>query len=266
VMDNLYSLLESIGEEKARYCEFVVGPEKNTLPKSDFLGLVINMHNTITCRINGGHAEKLPNDHYNLVFLPAGSCSLTTKLEYSLFVFEFSLSYLTKQGAYFKTLIPFLEKVRRNEVSFLFNHHPKISLLMKENIHEIKNLPSTGIMQRRYQQLKYFELLMVSLNIQTEYDISSKIKKAKEYILKNIQYSFTVEFLADMVGLKRQKLQYYFKKAYGTTVWGFVLTERMKLANTYLQDSDMTLKRNTGTRPVNCEKSLFNCIQIIRHS
>lgn len=234
------SLFGNEDERTARHFQFILKTKSDTLPKRNFLGLIVNLDNTLQYRTTSGQG-KISKGHYNLLYLPADSCLLPANRAHTLLCFEFSESYLRKLSLYFQDLNDFLLKINHNDPAFLFSQHPTMSASMVDIVNQIKNNNMTGEMREQYFKVKYLDLLMASLTVRIDDGIPPKIGVVKDYILKNIKYSLTVDLLADMAALKRQKLEYYFKKAYGTTVWDFIMNERMRLANAFLENSNMTL-------------------------
>lgn len=70
-----------------------------------------------------------------------------------------------------------------------------------------------------------------------------KIREAHDHILMDLEETSSLKELAHSFGINEFKLKYGFKQVYGTTVFRFLMDERLKKASLLLQNTDMPLKR-----------------------
>lgn len=124
-------------------------------------------------------------------------------------------------------------------------------------IHDIKNIQSTGYYRRWMIEAKVIELIMLQfeqyeLYSQTESSQSRKslrkkdieiMEHARDIIMNNIQSPCSLIDLAHMVGTNEFHLKKTFKEVYGTTVFGYLLQQRMEEARKLLLSGEMNINQ-----------------------
>lgn len=123
--------------------------------------------------------------------------------------------------------------------------------------------------------LLYFLLRELSLN-QEQYQqdhYSPEVKETLSFIHKHIGRQFSLEDLAENARISLSTLRLHFKKETGSTIGGYISTQKLEVAKSYLQQSNISLselaklcgfqsiyafshffKRNTGVSPLNWKK------------
>jgi transcriptional regulator GlxA family with amidase domain len=71
---------------------------------------------------------------------------------------------------------------------------------------------------------------------------SAKVVEVRNYLLQNLQYPCSVSLLADKVEMSKRKLEKKFSQYTGTTIYNFLIQERMKKAETLLRNTEMPVK------------------------
>lgn len=145
----------------------------------------------------------------------------------------------------------FREKMDQHRFTYMGKHHFPITPQMLRLIHQIKNCPLTGNLRKLAIESKVMELLLLQLSqIQVlsgqamkkeKYDFD-QMAHAKKIILSRIENPLTLHQLAKEVGTNECSLKRDFKKAYGTTVFGFLNETKMSKAKHLLQEEQRTVK------------------------
>ncbi|WP_037315548.1 AraC family transcriptional regulator [Salegentibacter sp. Hel_I_6] len=92
----------------------------------------------------------------------------------------------------------------------------------------------------------------------TKYELGA-IREAVLYIEENISKELNVKLLSKLVGLNQNKLQYGFKKLYGSTVHNYIIDFRLRLVKTLLSNTDLQIGEIADKIGIN-SKSYFTKI------
>lgn len=123
--------------------------------------------------------------------------------------------------------------------------------VMRQAIQDILQSPLQGMMKKIYVESKVLELLSLVVHQakQSESRTGPELRKddierlhyAKEIILQRMNEPCSLMQLAKLTGLNDFKLKKGFKDLFGTTVFGYLLEERMHLARRRLLEGEMSI-------------------------
>jgi AraC-like DNA-binding protein len=126
---------------------------------------------------------------------------------------------------------------------------PSLTLPMSDIIGEVIHCADNNCLHQIFLTAKMLELLFISLE-QLKQTVSprrhplinandlEKLNLAKQIINDNLKQPYSIIDLAHKVGLNDFKLKKGFKEAFGTTVFGYLLTLRMEKATIMLSSGD----------------------------
>lgn len=202
-----------------------------------------------------GHPENVIHKHqYNMVYMPKVEWDyiFSKDEEYTCFEIHFSLDYLIKCREAFPLLTNFLRNVEKRTISMISHGHLYASTEMMDIIQSILQCRFTGTLKSMYLDSKIPGLLFLSLQgiPATEQLAASqnlgkydrqKVMDAREHILQNLDNPGTLQEIAQEIGINVFKLKNGFKKMFGTTVFNFLLDERMKRAKILLYEEEKSI-------------------------
>lgn len=143
------------------------------------------------------------------------------------------------------------EKVLNKENAILSNEWKPNNFKIHQVINEVLNCQFTDELQDLFLLSKSIELLVLQaelyeLNTQNRFIKSNidkqKLFEAKEIIVNKIDNPPTITQLSKLVNLNEYKLKKGFKEIFGTTVFGYIHSNRMNLAKRLLLDTNMSAK------------------------
>lgn len=117
--------------------------------------------------------------------------------------------------------------------------------IMQSLLHDILNCEFSGVLKKMYIESRVIELMtLVIEQVHTAGPASytlpqadvDKVYRAREIILERLDEPCSLLQLARMSGLNDFKLKKGFREIFGTTVFGFLFDERMKLGRHLLQN------------------------------
>jgi len=141
------------------------------------------------------------------------------------------------------------QTLRDTEGERSFFYQGSLGLNTTEVLQQIILNQYAGWLKRFFFNAKSLEMLTLQLQDYTnvkknlnsyslsEYEVE-QIKKAKNLIVTNVAYNYSITELAREVGLNQQKLKQGFKLLYGKTIKNFTLHERMERAKMMLLDRE----------------------------
>lgn len=259
-----------------RHHAYEKGVILQAVPKEKpFLGLFFNLKSDTNYKMRNGLAGTIRKNQYNLFYTPQGECDVIYQDKHSSFYTAFDLEYLQTLAASAPVLDEFIQRIDGDTPEQLWNEHQP----MTREIHNCINVIAAGNIQgeaqRAYQRAKLFELVLISLSPEyapenvtansldvkaDDHDLE-KVRNAHDYILKNLKFPLNVFMLSDKVGMPVRKLENLFKQIYGTTVYDFLINERLKMAVELLTNTTMTLSEiavNLGYTRLNTFTKLFS--------
>lgn len=225
------------------------GGNTHYVPPSEFLGLVLNLGAKVQYTDESNHTTTLRKGHYNMVYAPEGVADLKLqKGKYDLFFVEFNAAYLKTIFRHFPVLDDFLAKINERLPVFMCESHPHITPSMFDCMHHIIGCDFRGALRDQYLSTKFSQLMLLSLDVCKNFasgpsdEERMKILMLKEFIQQNLRFQLDVDLLADKIRMNRRKFESGFKQVYGTTVYDFVLSEKMRKATDLLLTTEMPIR------------------------
>lgn len=219
------------------------------------LGLLYTLKNNMRFVIKGFPEGLILKHQFNMVYVPRVQWEYLFRKseEYACFGIHFTTEYLHHCSETFPLLPEFLENIESKTPAFISrHHHPSATPEMMAVIHNILFCNYTGTLKKMYLESKVPELLLLSLQHVADDNAAMKVslkepdlrklRNAREYIIRHMDNPGTIKQLAHEVGINDFKLKNGFKQMYGTTVFGFLLDERMNKARMLLQDSALSIQ------------------------
>jgi AraC-like DNA-binding protein len=218
-------------------------------PSCDFLGLIFNLGSEIKIQLAGNSERSIGRNQFNLMYLPKESSEFTfTQGRHDSFCIKLQLSYLHTIVATFPILESFLDKVDQRIPLIMnvesFEMTPNLRIGISDVIHN----KYSGELRDVYLESKFLDIIIQSFVHREkeswpgfdETDIQ-KIKQAHTRITEDTQRLPTVSLLADELDIDQRKLERGFKILFNTTVYNFIVEERMKKAVVLLRDTTMSI-------------------------
>ncbi|MGG6269529.1 helix-turn-helix transcriptional regulator [Leptolyngbya sp. AN03gr2] len=133
-----------------------------------------------------------------------------------------------------------------------FWHLSKTTPTMQSTLRQILNCPHQGLTRKLYLEAKAIELIALRLETLSEAlapesnqlkpDEIDRIYWARDILVEQLCEPPSLLGLARQVGLNDYKLKAGFRACFGTTVLGYLQTERMELARSLLVESTLKVK------------------------
>lgn len=133
-------------------------------------------------------------------------------------------------------------------------HQPlgRMNTSIRQLVQQIVTCPYTGLMRQLYLESKALELFAIQFAIWAEtpsktastvlsnQDIE-QLHQAKEILVEQATHPPSLTDLARHVGLNDRKLNYGFRRLFGTTVFGYLREYRMQQAKELLHQSELSI-------------------------
>lgn len=228
----------------------------STVVDEPYLGFHFILKNDFNYTLKGLPSMVLLEHQYNLAYVPHFECEHDFRAaNYTAFGIRISPRYLERWAESFTSVSTFLEEVAKkkpvqiSKIPMAVN--PEITAIILNLLH----CTYTGALKKMYMDIKIPELVFLALQrngssfpkIRLREDDRKKIQEAREYIIANMNNPGTISDLAHEVGINDFKLKSGFKELYGTTIYGFLLEERMEQAWVKIIESDMSIKKIAET-------------------
>jgi AraC family transcriptional regulator, transcriptional activator of the genes for pyochelin and ferripyochelin receptors len=170
------------------------------------------------------------------------------KGSHSVFCVEFTSAYLKLVATSFPVLREFLTRAELKIPSTMNNAHLNITPDMRDKINDVLYNRFNGHLREDFLKIKFVDLLIRCLEHSQKHfrtglrkpDIE-KVKQVHNRILKDLRCACTVSLLANDAAIDERKLERGFRILYGTTVYHFLLNERMKKAVALLRDTTIPI-------------------------
>jgi AraC-like DNA-binding protein len=222
----------------------------HSLPASEFLGLYFNLGTELNYEVTGASPHTIGQNQYNLVYAPQGSCDFTfRKGDYASFCLMLTGPYLKLIVDTFQAIRPFVEKTDLKIPSVMHEEHLPITPDIREKIDDVLNNEFNGVAGEFFLKARFIDILILSLEHHEKHlfagldkKMVEKIRLAHARILLNIQEPHSVNRIADELDISQRKLEKGFKILYHTTVYNFILDERMKKAVELLRGTTKPVK------------------------
>ncbi|MEM8527516.1 MAG: AraC family transcriptional regulator [Bacteroidota bacterium] len=145
----------------------------------------------------------------------------------------------------------FTEKMIQGKNAILSNHWKTNTFKIQQVIQEIIHCPYQKDLQQLFLSAKSLELLVLQVDlyqkqthqpyIKTEKD-RKKLLEAKELLDLHLDNPPTIIKLSQLIGINEFKLKKGFKELFGTTIFGYIQSNRMQIAKTLLLDTNQLIK------------------------
>lgn len=210
----------------------------HALPASEFMGLYFNLGTELKYEVTGASPHTMGRNQYNLVYVPQGSCDLTFhKGEYTSFCLVLTGPYLRLIADTFQAVRAFLEKADLKIPSVMHEEHLPVTPDILEKINDVIHNEFNGVAGEFFLKARFIDILILSLEHHERHLFAGldkkeieKVKQAHDRIVQNVREEHSVNRLADELNIAQRKLEKGFKILYHTTVYNFILDQRMKKA------------------------------------
>lgn len=171
---------------------------------------------------------------------------------------DFHLCEINLRPEFFKRFLPkdhqlfdrFRQAVEGGKSSLLHPEHYAINHQMYQILDQIIHCEKKGIFKRLFLEAKVIELLLLQLEQfygESPYQGSlkkqdiDKIYAVRDYMLQNLDRTYSLVDLAHHVGTNEFVLKKGFKELFGTTVISFWAHEKMERAKQLLADKELNI-------------------------
>jgi AraC-like DNA-binding protein len=223
----------------------------DSVPPNGFLGLYFNLNNEMQYEINGPPIHGIGRNQYNMVYMHESSCELTfQKGSYASFYMECSIPYLNLMIDHFPLLKTFMERTDRDISSRMNQDNLFITPHINALINDVVHSKYTALIGDVYLKAKFLDIIICCLEhserhlyIGLNKEEIEKIKRVHGILIKNIQAQHAVNQIADEIGIDQRKLEKGFKVMFGTTVYHFLVNQRMEKAIALMRDTKLTISK-----------------------
>ena len=194
-------------------------------------------------------ATEIYTGFHALLFYPAlkGRLSYLKKPESYSVEIELTIDFLRRIfNNDLEILREFGENIEKGHPAIMGNRSFPITATMKHILSQIRECTYSGVLKRIFIEAKVTELLTMQISqIQAMVPGKKVLKKneidklhqVKDLLLQNIHNPYSIEALSKIAGINRTKLQEGFKDQFGTTIFGFIIDQRLEEARIKIQDS-----------------------------
>jgi AraC-like DNA-binding protein len=217
----------------------------------EFLGLHFNLRGGYTYTLKNLSSGKIAQNSFNVVYIPHGTeiGYVLRKGKHTMLCIQYPLKFLQLWSDQYPLLPLFFARMPSGNLEMISPEHHPITEAIYDIIIKIlydKNYPKlrdVSIRPKLYDilQLCLDRIHATKITLVSRSD-DQKVTAAHDYILRNVQFNFTQDFLAQRFDIPKNKLTEGFKKKYKVTIITFLLDERFKKAKLLLCKSDLTLK------------------------
>ena len=144
----------------------------------------------------------------------------------------------------------FVYHIKNKKTALIKENHGRITLNMSEIIHQMNACTCSVELKKLFLEAKISELLLAQLDYFKQPKVSyslkesdiDKIYKIKDFIIQNYNKNYTLYELAQHAGTNDNTLKKGFKELFKTTVFEFWREYRLKMAHSFLIESEMSIK------------------------
>lgn len=221
--------------------------------KHDFIGFVINLGSMFRIDTHG-FSLTFGRNIFNLLSIPKGSYDYRVeKGKYSVLTVRFTAAYLKIWKPECAGIIPFL-KVAKSKTPISISLSQAVTPEIRLIIDYILKSGYTGEFKKLFFHAKTIDIVQSCLKEVRRYSTADrvhtdieKITQARQLLERDLQYHWSVNFLADKIALERSKFMELFRKVTGMTVMTYLFEERMKKAVALIRDTTMKTKQIAKT-------------------
>jgi AraC-like DNA-binding protein len=223
-------------------------------PPCEFLGIFFNLGSEIKIQV-GSSEHTIGRNQFSIMYLPEACCGLTfTKGKHNSFCIHFRTSYLNKIAGIFPILDGLPDKVEKKIATVLNAGRLVITPEIRAKINDVIHNTYTGQVSELWLESRFIGIIILSL-VHREIEVSTgldeteieKVRKAHALILRDVQAHRTVGMIADELQISQRKLERGFRILFHTTVYGFIIDERMKKAVALLRDTPRSISEIAKT-------------------
>jgi AraC family transcriptional activator of pyochelin receptor len=230
-------------------CFFEAGTTLHGMPSSAFLGLYFNLGKEMKYEITGGSPHVIGPNQYNMVYIPGGCCDLSFKKgNYAAFAIALTGTYLRLIAESFPALKPFLLQADLKTPVFLHEQHLPIMPDILEKIKAVIDNEFIGISGDMFLKARFTDILILALEHHERHVFAGldesdleKIREAYSRIIHSLRAPHAINQIADELKIDPRKLEQGFKILYNTSVYSFLIDQRMKKAVAMLRDTTLPI-------------------------
>jgi AraC-like DNA-binding protein len=219
------------------------------------MGLTFVLKNDIHYHLEGFPESVALKDQFNITYIPAIRCQYNFEKgkEYACFGIHFESHWLKQWEHSLPLLKDFLEKSDFKTPAMIGKTNSTTTPEMMVVIQDLLRYTYSGALRKMYLEAKVIELLRLALErITSDSNIPKpntfrpedikKIQAVREFLLENLDTSYSISDLANKMDINPSKLKRGFKQLFGVTVHSFLFDGRMQKAKALLQDTDTPIK------------------------
>jgi AraC-like DNA-binding protein len=220
----------------------------------DFLGILINLENTLEYCGNGLLPGTMQKCQYNLVYLPVGDYEITMPagLHHSMAI-HLDIQTIGQFSSDFPFLSPFIAKVENGKHATVREGNLYLSPKMSMEVNGmLYNNSKDEAIRNFFIEIKAFDIFYEALVDLSDLSIGfdsepgslnrNVIVSISTYLLEHLGENITLEALCAKFGINKRALQHGFKFIFGTTVHDFVVRHRMDRAKKMLRNHSLSVK------------------------
>lgn len=217
-----------------------------------YLGFLFVLRNRLKYYLKGLNAMEVREHQYDLFYAPSIQLEYDFDSEtYVVCGFNFKTKSFMGWSKLFKPLQSLMTSVDARVPFRMMNTPANSNSAMILSLFSILHCGFSGQIKKRFQQIKISEITLYALQNTSlnDHDFERKfveIKKMieiKEYLLNNLTKPGTTHQIALRFGINDFKLKKSFKHVFATSIYAFLLEERLLNARLTILETDLPLKQ-----------------------
>ena len=224
---------------------FLLHAERNV----STLMIKMALENDMSYHLNGIGDVYLREGQFNFFYLPSvdGTALFEQAGDYRVFKVYFTAEILQEYAPIFPYLHEFLQQVTDSSPAMLLKEHGWINAEISYIVNQLLQCTYDEAVRRLYYDSLVKELLLLLLLQKNRESINGQrymesIYEARSIIVKNTSRHFSINEVAQQVGLNEVKLKSGFKQVFGTGIFQFMLQAKMQKAWTLILETDKPIK------------------------
>lgn len=215
-----------------------------------YLGFIFSLKNEVKYDLQNLNPISIPELKYDMLYMPSTELQYTFDPEtYIICGFNYKTSAFKAWNKLFQSLESFLSAINSKRAFRLkkvpITPTPRILAPLFHIIHcRYQGTQKGKFINFKTSELTFYALQNMAL-VKTESTISPKdltlMMEVKDHLLNNLNTTETIRELALRFGLNDFKLKSTFKQAFHTSIYAFLLEERLQNALTQILETDMPL-------------------------
>ena len=190
---------------------------------------------------------------FNLLYSPTPGYQQSFKAgkDYIYLIIRYPLHLLEEWLTFFPFLRPFIQKIHAGQPARLLTENGSLTTgimnIVTRMLHDDNCQPPARslYLENCCRDLLFLLLQQAGEQVpksQFNYQDVLSIHKARDFIVKNIRYHFSIRQIAIQTGTNEFKLKKGFRELFGAGIYEYLQTERMEKARRLLQETDKPLK------------------------